>query len=104
MADIATAFDNAFTDLVTTMGSAATYTPSGGDAVSLYALVEKGVQPQPGAYDAQAWQQGITISARLDDLGQEPNRDDTIKVGATTYTVLAVLENDGQFVRVSVRE
>ena len=48
--------------------------------------------------------EGITIEAMLKDLGREPDRDDTFVLAGTTYTVLAVIENDGRFVRVSVRQ
>lgn len=81
----------------------ATYTPNGGDAVSCKAWVIKGVQPQPGAFDAQVWKQGITIFALLSELGQEPNENDTFLVDGTTYTVLSVEENNGTTVRVNVR-
>lgn len=103
MTDIETVFDNVGTDLLDTTGRSATYTPSGGDAVSLNVFLDKGVEFQP-ALDAQAYQQGILIEALLDDLGHEPDRGDVFVISGTTYTVLTVLENDGQYVRVSVRE
>ncbi|MGD8387329.1 MAG: hypothetical protein PVG49_09300 [Desulfobacteraceae bacterium] len=105
MTDIDTVFDHAGEDLLSTMGGIeGTYTPSGEDPLPVSAFVDKGVQAQPGPYDAQAWQQGITIEAMLKDLGREPDRDDTFTLGGTTYTVLAVIENDGRYVRVSVRQ
>ena len=80
----------------------ATYTPSGGDPVSYKAWVWKAVEPQPSGYDSQAWEQGITISALLSELGQEPDRGDTFLVDGTTYKVLNVAENNGITMHVNV--
>lgn len=103
MTTIDDVFEGMGESLVDTMGVSATYTPSVGDAVTLNVLLDKGVQMQPGPYEAQAHAQGVTISALLSELGKEPDRDETFTIGATTYTILTVLENDNLFVRCSVR-
>jgi hypothetical protein len=81
-----------------------TYTPNGGDAVTCQLYMIKGIQPQPGAYDTQAWQEGLQVVGFLSELGQEPNRNDTMTIHGTTYTVQSVEENNGTTVRVNVRE
>jgi len=103
MTDISTVFDHVAEDLAETMGVSATYTPAVGDAVTLDVLLNQGVQMQPGPLEAQVWQQGTTIDALLDDLGKEPDRDETITIGSTTYTVLSIAENDGTWVKIIVR-
>ncbi len=95
-----TAADAAFMPLI---GEAATFTPAGGDAVACHVFIDFSVQLQPSGIEAQAWEQGTTIKALLSDITNEPNRGDVFTVDGVTYTVQAVLENDGLAVKVVVK-
>lgn len=99
------AFTDAMDDLAATLGETATYTPADGGAVvsGVPVNVELEVEEQPGGYEGPAWTQVMTVEGRLADFGGQPNKDDTIAIGATTYTVRRVLEDDGVFVKVAVR-
>ena len=89
--------------LARNFNSLATFTPSTGSAVSLRVDFDKTVQFQPEGLTSQAWPQAITIEALLADLPHEPNRTETFAISGTTYTVQAVIENDGYFVKVHVK-
>lgn len=84
------------------LGDAATYTPSGGAAVSCTVIITFNVMLQPTGVEAQVWQGGTTIEALLSEITSEPNRGDVFVVRGVSYTVQAVLENDGVSVRVVV--
>ena len=96
-------FAEAMADLTDEIGSDAVYTygSSGEYMVDCKVLVEQEVVEQGGGQGALV--QVTTIEARLAEVGQEPDRGDTFAVGATTYTVEDVLENDGTWVKVAVR-
>jgi hypothetical protein len=82
----------------------ATYTPSSGPAkTGVRIMLDKDLLLQPGGFVSAVSAQGITIEAALDDLGKEPDRDETFTVGSIVYTVLSVQENDGHTVKVQVR-
>jgi len=81
---------------------AATFTPATGEPVSLRVQLEQGIRMQPSGYDAQAWASGKTIEYLFSDLGREAARGESFTVDGTVYTVRAVIENDGRFVKVSV--
>lgn len=84
------------------LGDAATYTPAGGAAVSCTVDIKFNVMLQPAGIETQAWQRGTTIEAQLSEITSEPNRGDTFVVGGVTYTVQAILENDGVSVKMVV--
>lgn len=97
-------FDQAATDIFNKLGVDGVYHPNVGDPVSLKVNVEKGNILSPDDFEMQTWQPGITIEAILENLGKEPDIDETIVVGSTTYTVASVIENDGRFCKVEVTE
>ena len=84
------------------LGDSATFTPSGGAAVSCTVIITFNVMLQPTGVEAQVWQSGTTIEALLSEITNEPNRGDVFVVGGVSYTVQAVIENDGVNVRVAV--
>ncbi len=84
------------------LGDVSTFTPSGGSAVSCTVVITFNVMLQPTGVEAQVWQRGTTIEALLSEITNEPNRGDVFVVRGVSYTVQAVLENDGVSVRVVV--
>lgn len=96
-------FDQAAVDIFNIRGQSATFTPLVGDPVGCKVDVVTGVDLQPVG-ESQVWEQGITLEYLLAVVGKEADPGDTFLtlVGATTYTVKAVEENDGRFVKVVV--
>ena len=94
--------DGSLADIFSVMGRSATYNPSGMDPVSLKVILEKDVELQPGGYSSQVWEKGSTIEALLDDLGKEPDRDETIVIGSDTWTIQSIERNDGRCVKMVV--
>jgi len=88
--------------IISALGDASTFTPAGGSAVSCKAIITFDVMLQPTGVEAQVWQRGTTIDALLSEITNEPNRGDVFVVRGVSYTVQAVLENDGVSVRVVV--
>ena len=84
-------------------GSAASFTPAGGTTVTLDVVFEEETRNVAEGYGAQVFVQIYTIDALLSDLGAEPDKGDVFLIDSTTYTVDAVLENDGTWVKVAVR-
>lgn len=82
----------------------ATFTPGVGDPVTgLSVDIVKEINWQP-AGESEVWETGITIEYILVDVGSEANQGDTFTADDTTvYTVHAVIENDGRFVKVAVK-
>lgn len=102
-------FDQAAEDIFDKEGVAALYTPSVGDPVICQVDVERDVDLEPAGFESQIWGRGVTIEAILSVLGKEPNTGETFKITEgnyinTVYTVQTVLENDGRFVKVVVKE
>jgi len=84
----------------------ATYRPMSGTSladVSCKAWVHKILQMQPAGLDAQAWEQGIAITALYSQVGR-PKRGDLFIVGSSTYEVLSVDEWDKNTIKATVRE
>jgi len=96
-------FDEIAEDLFDDLAVAATFTPAVGDAVSCKVNLEKGTDFQPGGLDAQVWGSETTIEYRLAEVGKEADRDEVFTVAGTDYTVKDVMENDGRFVKVAVK-
>lgn len=84
------------------LGDLSTYTPAGGAAVACTVIVTFNVMLQPTGVESQVWQGGTTIEALCSEITNEPNRGDVFVVRSVSYTVQAVLENDGVSVRVVV--
>lgn len=83
-------------------GEDAVYTPAGGVAVDLKIFIDFNVMLQPEGISTQVWDRGTVIEALLSDMAAEPNRGDTFVYDSTTYTVQAILENDGLSVKMQV--
>lgn len=103
MPDAASILDAAATAILNHAGAAAVYTPTCGAAVAL--RVEKSVEmdEQPDGLTGATWSRIETVTGLLADFGQEPDRGDMITIGATTYSVFRVLENDGRWIKVGVK-
>jgi len=99
-------FTDAMDDLAATLGETATYTPAdGGEAVpGVPVNVEIEVEGQPDGFGGAAWTDVRTIECLLADLGRVPEDGDTFTLGGTDWTVGRVIENDGVFVKVAVKE
>lgn len=88
--------NNALTDIFgSVLGEAATFTPSGGVAVSCRVLVNRNVLLQPDGMTVQVYEKGTTIEAMLSEILEEPNRGDVFTVGTETFTVQSIEQNDG---------
>jgi hypothetical protein len=98
-----TVFAAAMAAIAEGIGHPATYTPAGGQAVTLRVNLEVEVEPQPDGYGGGAWTQITTIEGLISGFGREPDIGDTVAIGAVTYTVKRVLENDGLWVKVAVK-
>ena len=99
-------FTQAAQDIFDALGQSAVFTPSVGDPVSCVVNPEIEVEFQP-AGESQVWEQGTTIEYMLAEVGKEADPGETFLIAAGiyagTYTVKAVLENDGRFVKVAVK-
>jgi hypothetical protein len=99
-------FEEALTDLMQTMpqpDGKAVYTPSGGAAIEdVDVVINRSVALQPVGHDAEIWEQGTTIDCLKSQTLQTPGPGDTFATLAETFTVQAVLENDGVFCKVQV--
>lgn len=84
------------------IGENATFTPSGGAAISCRVILERSVLMQPSSMEAQVWERGTTIEAQLAEIIDEPNRGDTFAIGSETFTVQSIEENDGITIKVIV--
>ena len=83
---------------------AATFTPSSGPVVTGFnVVVSKDLKYLPAGFDAQTWGNSVVIEYLLDQVGREARTGEKFTAGATTYTVVDVIENDGRFVRVIAR-
>ncbi len=89
-------------DILNIVGQDAVYQPAVGGAVDAKVELRKGVALQPEDFGGQVWQKGITIEALLSVLGQEPAKGETFTIGSDVYTVRAVEETDGRFVKLVV--
>lgn len=79
------------------LAESGTFNTAAGSAISCLCYVERDVNFQPPGFEAQAWQTGTTVECLLDQLGREPNRNETFTVGAETFTVQSILSNDKVF-------
>jgi hypothetical protein len=81
----------------------ATYTPSGGVAVSCAVHLGQETYTEPNGYNATTWVQKKTVTGLVSDLG-EPDSGGTFLIDSTTYTVTTdEPENNGRFVKVVVK-
>ncbi|KKN52427.1 hypothetical protein LCGC14_0612810 [marine sediment metagenome] len=100
-------FSQAAQDIFDTLAEPATFTPLVGDPVeNVMVNPEFEVEFQP-AGESQVWDQVATIEYLLSEVGKEADPGDTFLIAAGiyagTYTVKVVLENDGRFVKATVK-
>ncbi len=93
---VETLLDAAGLDVFDIMGQAAIFTPATGSTVSCQVVIDSAVKMQTEGQETQAWAGRFTIEGLISVLGREPNRDETFTVGATTYTVQTLLENNDE--------
>ena len=94
--------DQAGADILDVMGVDAVYQPSVVDPVSVKLFKVSGVDLQPADFDVQVWEKGITLEGLVSVFGKEPDKGETITIGSDVFTVKAVSETDGRFVKVIV--
>lgn len=101
-----TAFDRADENIFDSLGQAATYNPSVGDPVACQIFLDFEVDLQPPGYESGAWEKGILLEARLDEIGKEPNEGETFDLTGSSrrFTVRSIIENDGRDVKAVVTE
>ena len=91
-------FEEAGEDIMAEMRDAVgTYTPPGGASVPCSLIIERGVDVGPVSIEAQTWEGVTTIEVLLSELGQEPAKGGVFFDGETSYSVVKVISNDGQF-------
>jgi hypothetical protein len=102
--DFQSEFDRAWGHVTERLGEQdATFTPTGGDPISLAVLLVKETVMQPSGGMSESWGMITTIEMNLSDLdGVEPDKGDRIVVGTDAYQVHSVLENNGYSVKVQV--
>ena len=100
-------FNQAAQDIFDALAESATFTPLVGDPVeNVMVNPELEVAYQP-AGESQVWEQEATIEYILAEVGKEADPGETFLIAAGiyagTYTVKAVVENDGRFCKVTVK-
>ena len=90
-------------DIINALGVDATYNPTAGGPISCKVHLESETVLQPGGFSAGSYAVVKTLEALLVDIGKEPDYGETFIVGPTTYTVEAIAENDGYFVKAIVK-
>ena len=90
--------------LFQTVGEPAAYTPAfGGASLPCHIVVDLNTDMQPAGVDAQVWQIATVVRACLAETGgTEPGRGSTFETVDSTYTVQAVVGNDGFEVKLAV--
>jgi hypothetical protein len=101
-------FAAAVPNIFVAAGEDAVFYPSVGDSVECKIFIDFDVMLQPAGVETQVWNQGTTIEALLsEDEGigigtTEPDRGETFVYDGITYTVQAVIANDGLTVKMQV--
>lgn len=86
----------------TAFGEAGTYTPSGSAAQSITVIREHNVDFAPGGAESLVVERRTVLHIRKTEIAS-PGRGDTCVVDGTTYTVDAVLSDDGHIVQAVAR-
>ena len=95
-----TIFAKAAMDIFALFGVPVTYTPVAGTPVSIQALLSGSLQLQQSGFSSETWAQQYTAEFMLSDLpAGSPAPGDTVTYGATVYTLVAPLENNGMLVK-----
>lgn len=96
-------FGQAVIDIIDELGQEATFLPVGGDPVpGIKVYSEQRLEDQPDGFETVIKAVYQTIELLVSDLPREPRENDQITIGATTYTVKAILTNDGYTVTVII--
>ncbi len=90
-------------DLFEAAGQDAILTRGGVDEVPCHVDIMRGVDLQPGDFNAQVSGNSIVIEFILSEIITEPDRGDTVSVGEAIYTVESIAENDEYVVRAVVK-
>ena len=102
-------FAESLPDIFIAAAENATYTPLGGTTINCKIFIDFNVMLQPSGIETQVWERGTTIEVSLSSYAgvgigtAEPNRGDTFVYEEVTYTVQAILENDGLTVKMAVK-
>lgn len=100
------AFAAAATAIIRVMGEPATYTalsPSG--TISLRAVIERDIATPIPSMEGVTVERRTVITVRAADLiGRIPALGDTVTVGAETWKVLAIEQDDGYLIRLKARK
>lgn len=83
-------------------GEAATYTPSGGGALAMRVIVDRTFDFAPGGLESSVIERRTVLNIKKSDVAT-PGRGDICVIGATTYTVDQVIDDDGAIVKAVVR-
>ena len=84
-------------------GKSATYSAAGvGAPEACTVIFDEAPELEPGTAFAQVAALPKTVDVRISEVAS-PARGDTFVIGGTTYTVDAVIENDGQIARCAVK-
>ena len=92
-------FAQAAIDILEILGVPVVYTPVGGTAITIQALMSSVQQTQPSGMGSETWAQHITFEFKLSDLAGDPAPGDTINDGVNIYTLAAPLENNGMLTK-----
>ena len=95
-------FDTALIDIFSALGSEAVFTPSSGDAVTLYVNKDQAIGTQ-GGLDAGRVIVEDTIEYIIADIGREAVKGETFTIGSAIYTMCETVNNDGKTVLVTVK-
>lgn len=100
------AFDDAATALLAVLGEAGIYMPlAPGPALTLRVIVERDIMTPIAGMETGLSERRNVLTLKTADLGGHvPVLGDTVTVGAETWKVLAVEQDDGYLVRLKVRK
>lgn len=93
-------YDAAAEKIIDMLGQTATYS---GNGDSFKVVLEKETVPSPDAFEGSVWGTRLTIECLTADTGGEPSKGETFVIGANTYTIREIIENDGRFVKMAVK-
>lgn len=98
-------FVDAATDVMDVLGEAGVYTPVAGPILTLRVFVERDViSPVQGIETGLSERRTVLTLKTADLYGHTPVLGDTVTVGAETWKVLALEQDDGYLSRLKVRK
>ena len=87
-------FNKALGEIYSRLGKQVTYTPSGGEAASIFADVTYGANLEDPAWKPLGTRASATLGVKKADV-PDPQYKDTLLIEGVTWTVVRVLEGDG---------